>query len=112
MDPARHSAPLSRYLIEGARSWTVSDQLMKRELILQGMGWGHMPTYLIEQDLRAGRLVPITGRHFKGGQVEVFAARRRNVPHGPIANRLRRYIEDQASVLSGAAKGRAARRVS
>src|SRR6202048_1376545 len=41
-DTARHSQPRDYFLVEGARSWTVSDQLMKKELILQGMGWGHM----------------------------------------------------------------------
>jgi len=39
-DTARHSPARDYFLIEGARSWTVSDQLMKREIILQGMGWG------------------------------------------------------------------------
>jgi DNA-binding transcriptional LysR family regulator len=98
-DTARRSIERDYYLVEGARSWTVSDQSMKRELILQGMGWGHMPRYLIEQDLRAGRLLPISGRHFKGGQVELTAARRRDVPHGPIASRLWRFIADQAKAF-------------
>lgn len=39
-DSARHSPPRDYYLLEGARSWTVSDELMKRELILQGNGLG------------------------------------------------------------------------
>src|SRR5215470_439098 len=98
-DTARHSPGHDYYLVEGARSWTVSDQLMKRELILQGMGWGHMPIYLIEQDLRDKRLVDISGRHLRGGQVDVVAARRREAPHGPIAHRLWRYIEEQASAF-------------
>jgi len=98
-DTARHSPGHDYYLVEGARSWTVSDQLMKRELILQGMGWGHMPIYLIEQDLRDNRLVDISGRHLRGGQVDVVAARRREAPHGPIAHRLWRYIEEQASAF-------------
>ncbi|SEC73780.1 DNA-binding transcriptional regulator, LysR family [Rhizobiales bacterium GAS191] len=96
-DTARRSPPRDYYLIAGARSWTVSDQLMKKELILQGMGWGHMPRYLIEQNLHDGSLLPIAGRHFKGGQTELVAARRRNAPHGPIANRLWQYIELQAA---------------
>jgi DNA-binding transcriptional LysR family regulator len=96
-DSARHSQPRDYFLLEGARSWTVSDQLMKRELILQGMGWGHMPRYLVERDLRDGKLLPITGRHFRGGQAELVAARRRNTPHGPIANRLWQFIADQAA---------------
>jgi DNA-binding transcriptional LysR family regulator len=101
-DTARRSAPRDFYLIEGARNWTVSDQLMKRELILQGMGWGHMPRYLIEQDLRDGRLLAITGQHFKGGQIDLVAARRRQAPHGPIANRLWQFVGEQArSFLPG-----------
>jgi DNA-binding transcriptional LysR family regulator len=101
-DTAGHSQPRDYYLVEGARSWTVSDQLMKRELILQGMGWGHMPRYLIEQNLRDGSLLPIVGRHFRGGQVELVAARRRNTPHGPIANRLWQFIGDQAAEFGAA----------
>ncbi len=96
-DTARHTLTRDYYLVEGARSWTVSNQLMKRELILQGMGWGHVPHHLIEQDVREGRLLPITGRHFKGAQVELVAARRRNSPHGPIANRLWEFIAQQAA---------------
>ncbi len=101
-DSARRDAPRDYFLVEGARSWTVSDQLMKRELIRQGMGWGHMPKFLIEQDLHRGRLLPITGRHFKGGEAELVAARRRDTPHGPIANRLWEYIGEQATRFDAA----------
>jgi DNA-binding transcriptional LysR family regulator len=101
-DTARRETPRDYFLVEGAHSWTVSDQLMKRELILQGMGWGHMPQHLIAQDLRRGRLLPITGRHFKGGQAELVAAQRRDVPHGPIANRLWQFIGEQAARLNAA----------
>jgi DNA-binding transcriptional LysR family regulator len=96
-DTAHGPAPKDYFLVEGARSWTVSDQLMKRELILQGMGWGHLPKYLIKQDLRDKRLLAITGQHFKGGQAELVAARRHNIPHGPIANRLWQFIGEQAN---------------
>src|SRR6202047_1416329 len=98
-DTARHSQPRDYFLVEGARSWTVSDQLMKKELILQGMGWGHLPRDLIEPNLRDGSLLPIAGRHFKGGRAELVAARRRTTPHGPIANRLWQFIADQAAEI-------------
>src|ERR1700676_484059 len=93
----RHAAARDYYVIEGARSWTVSDQLMKKEIILQGMGWGHMPAFLVEQELRDGRLTSLAGRFLAGGNVELVAARRRNHPHGPVAQRLWRYIAEQAS---------------
>jgi DNA-binding transcriptional LysR family regulator len=98
-DTAQHSEPRNYYLVEGARSWTVSDQLMKKELIVQGMGWGHMPRYLIEQNIRDGGLLPITGKYLKGGQVGLVAARRRDMPHGPVANRLWRFIREQAAEI-------------
>jgi DNA-binding transcriptional LysR family regulator len=98
-DTVTHSSPRDYYLVEGARSWTVSDQLMKKELILQGMGWGHMPRYLVESNLRDGSLLQMSGRHFKGGQVDLVAARRRDTPHGPIANRLWQFIADEASKI-------------
>ena len=100
-DSARHSPARDYYLVEGARSWTVSDQLMKRELILQGMGWGHMPSYLIAADLRKKRLLDISGKHLAGGRAELVAARRRDAPPGPIAERLWRYIAEQASGAFG-----------
>ena len=101
-DTSRRSPPRDYFLVEGARSWTVSDQLMKKELIVQGMGWGHMPRYLIEDELRDGRLLSTAGEYFKGGHAELVAARRRNAPHGPIANRLWQFIRDQAAELAAA----------
>jgi DNA-binding transcriptional LysR family regulator len=72
---------------------------MKKELIVQGMGWGHMPRYLIEDNLRDGSLRQISGRHFKGGKADLVAARRRDTPHGPIANRLWQFIADEAAKI-------------
>jgi DNA-binding transcriptional LysR family regulator len=103
-DTARHSQPRDYFLVEGARSWTVSDQLMKRELILQGMGWGHMPHYLVARDLEAKRLISIAGKHLPGGTGELVAARRRDSPHGQIASRLWRYIQDEAATLAKAVR--------
>jgi DNA-binding transcriptional LysR family regulator len=101
-DTARHSASRDYYLIEGARSWTVNDQLMKKQTILQGMGWGHMPNFLIADELHDGRLLSIAGRHLRGGGGEIVAARRRDRPHGPVASRLWHYIEEQAPALKAA----------
>ena len=76
---------------------------MKRELILQGMGWGHLPRFLIEEDLRQQRLLDMTGEYLKGGRAELVAARRREAPHGPIAARLWRYLGEQAGAFVPAA---------
>jgi DNA-binding transcriptional LysR family regulator len=59
-DTASYTTPKDYDVLEGARTWTVSDQLMKRELIMQGMGWGHLPRDLIKKDFEAGTLIPIS----------------------------------------------------
>jgi len=76
------------YLIEGARSCSVPDQLMKRELIVQGLAWGHMPRHLIADDLAAGRLESLESPQLRGTSLPHYAIRRRNVAHGPVAQRL------------------------
>jgi len=47
-----------------------------------------MPGFLIEQDLRAGRLLSIAGRHLRGGRAELVAARGADTPtaRSPIAS--------------------------
>ena len=83
---------------------------MKKELILQRMGWGHLPDFLIAEELRDGRLVALT-RPFVGGRSEIVAARQRNHPHGPIAQRLWSYVAEQAiTPRDAAARLLAARR--
>jgi DNA-binding transcriptional LysR family regulator len=95
-DSARRMTGPDYHLIEGARSWTVSDQLMKKELILQGMGWGNMPTFLVGEELKDGRLLSIRGKHFRGGRAHLVAARLRSRPAGPVAERLWRHIEGES----------------
>jgi DNA-binding transcriptional LysR family regulator len=99
-DTARTLPPRDYYILDGARSWTVSDQFMKKELIVQAMGWGHLPLFMIRDELADGRLVSIAGEHFKGGSVELVAARRRDPSPGPVAQRLWEFIAEQAPGLS------------
>lgn len=87
-DSSRRPSPANYYLIEGARSCGVADQLTKRELILQGLAWGHLPAHLIAADLKAKRLLSLQGRHLRGARLQHYAARRRDVVHGPAAERL------------------------
>ena len=102
-DTARHSPQPNFYLIDGAQSWTVGDQLMKKEIIVQGAAWGHLHDLLIADELRDGRLLSIAGRHFPGGRVELTAARRRDQPHGPVATALWHHIAARAATF-GVAK--------
>jgi DNA-binding transcriptional LysR family regulator len=87
-DSAKVPSSKSYFLLEGARTCTVSDQMMKKEVILQGLGWGHMPDYLVETELRDGRLISFANRYFRGNTVTLVAARKAGQSQGPIATKL------------------------
>ncbi|THD49848.1 MAG: LysR family transcriptional regulator [Bradyrhizobium sp.] len=96
-DSAQNPQPRSYFLLDGAPTCTVGDQMMKREVILQGLGWGHMPDYLVADDLANGRLVSFTNRYFRGGFAELVAARRAKGPYGPIAAKLWDTLRDRST---------------
>ena len=108
-DTARHSPDHSYFVVEGAPQCTVADHQMKKEIILQGMAWGHLPRFMIEQELREGRLLSVVGRHFPGVTEELVAARRRDRPHGPVAIQLWKHLQAQAANLRSSL--RAGRRI-
>ncbi len=87
-DTARHTPARDYFMIEGARRCTVADPLMKKEIILQGLGWGHMPRFLVEDELRDGRLLSLATRHLPGSTETLAAARRADRPQGPVMARL------------------------
>jgi DNA-binding transcriptional LysR family regulator len=98
-DSARHPSEPGHFLVEGAPRCSVPDHLMKKELVLHGMAWGHLPRFMIETELRDGSLLPIAGRHFPGVVEELTAARRRDRPHGPVAGQLWDFLARHAPVL-------------
>jgi DNA-binding transcriptional LysR family regulator len=100
-DSAKASPSQSYFILDGARSWTVSDQLMKHEVILQGLGWGHMPDFLIADDLATGRLINLSNRWFRGGEVDLVAARRIGRAHGPAATALWQMLKATPAASSG-----------
>ncbi|MBR2689441.1 MAG: LysR family transcriptional regulator [Aquamicrobium sp.] len=100
-DTARTAQKANYYVVEGAPQCTVGDHLMKKEIILRGMAWGHLPRFMIGDELRDGRLLSIAGEHFPGVEIDLVAARRRDRPHGPVAARLWQHIQACAPDFGG-----------
>jgi DNA-binding transcriptional LysR family regulator len=85
-DSSRREASRSYFIVDGARRVTLSDQTQKREAILQGMGWGHMPAHLVAEDLTRGTLVSLEGEHLKRSRQQIVVARMRQGTHGIVAS--------------------------
>lgn len=93
-DSARHSPPVDFFTLEGAPQCTVPDQAMKKELVLHGLAWGHLPRHLIAEELADGRLRDLTGTHLPGRREELVAVRLRDRAHGPVAQRLWSFLRE------------------
>jgi len=94
-DTARRPSSENFFVIDGAHSCSTPDHMMKKELILHGLAWGHLPEWLIGDELRDGRLISVAGRHIPGRTETVAAVRRRDRPHGPVAEALWHYLQAQ-----------------
>ncbi|MEW6644615.1 MAG: LysR family transcriptional regulator [Pseudomonadota bacterium] len=94
-DTARQPSPDSYFLIDGTHRCSVPDHQMKKELIIHGLAWGHLPAWLIADELRDGRLLSIAGPHLPGRSDTLTALRRRDRPHGPVADALWRHLQEQ-----------------
>lgn len=91
-DTAREADGEDHFLVEGAHRCLVPDHAMKRELILHGLAWGHLPDFMIADDLESRKLIHIGGQYLPGRVETLTAARRRDRPHGPVAKRLWAYV--------------------
>jgi DNA-binding transcriptional LysR family regulator len=98
-DTARRSGSESHFLIEGAHQCSAPDHRTKREMILQGLAWGHLPDFLIEVDLREGRLRSLAGRRLPGRVEMVAAGRLADRSHGPVAERLWNSLRSEIETL-------------
>ena len=92
-DTARATPAEDHFLVEGAQQCSVADHAMKKELILHGMAWGHLPSFLIEEELQEGRLISLAGRFLPGRKEMLAALRRRDRPHGPVAELLWQHLQ-------------------
>jgi DNA-binding transcriptional LysR family regulator len=81
------SAP-SINVLEGGVRWSVTDVAAKRDVILAGMGWGGLPEHVVADLLASRVLVRLDVPEFEVPALELFALRRRDRPHGVVAQAL------------------------
>lgn len=74
---------------EGQRCWYVNDLSTKKVLTLSGMGWGRLPSFLVEEALKSGALQRLN-LHDTDNELEItyYAIKQRNRLLGPVASAL------------------------
>ena len=75
----------SRDLLPGGLRWTVSDFIAKKEVLLAKLGWGGIPTHMIEDELARGALVALNVEGYEKRQSQLFQMRKRDTDVGIVA---------------------------
>jgi DNA-binding transcriptional LysR family regulator len=107
-DSAHNPPEESHLVVEGAHQCTVPDQNVKKEVILPGIAWGHLPRFLIRQELDDGQRLSIASRSMPVRTEELVAARRTDRVHGPVAERLWHHLLREAPRLRAATRAQTA----
>lgn len=71
-------------IMELAKQWIVSDMSMKKQLILDGFGWGYLPSHLIESELHSGQLRILDCDAMPQRTVSLHSIRHRHHSMGPV----------------------------
>ena len=87
-DSANDPASPSLNVLEDGVRWSVTDVTAKRDVILAGMGWGGLPEHVVADALASRILVRLEVPEFEVRTMELFAMRRRDRPHGVVAQAL------------------------
>jgi DNA-binding transcriptional LysR family regulator len=68
------------------RTWRMTDTATKHNLILSGLGWGGLPTWMILEDVAAGRLAVLDLEPYPERPYQLHAFYRADTPPGPAAS--------------------------
>jgi DNA-binding transcriptional LysR family regulator len=67
------------------RRWYVSDFAAKKEVLMNGMGWGGLPEHLVKKELESGELVRLYISGFDIRHSQLYLIRRTDKPIGIVA---------------------------
>ncbi len=92
----RTSSTTTYGVLEGCDQWRVNDFQTKKEIIMQGMGWGSLPEHLIKDELAQGLLAPIKVEgDIEAPNIELRVVRLEGEPVGPVAQRLWKLFQQK-----------------
>ena len=82
------------------QTWRLADLFAKHTFLINGLGWGGMPSHAVRTDIEAGRLVELTVEDIPAGglRLPMSAAYRSDVPPGPAG----RWLIERLKICSGA----------
>ncbi len=68
---------------EKSKRWTVSDIDSKKDLILNGLGWGRLPDHFVAEEIKKKKLVHLKNLNYDH-PVEIYLCKKKTKPFGPV----------------------------
>lgn len=75
-------------LLEGGKKWRVTDSNYKREIIMAGLGWGHLPEHTISRELKEGKLITLNFKSIAPKELGINLVRLKKNNFGLVARSL------------------------
>ena len=75
-------------LLDNGKKWRLLDSNFKQEIILAGLGWGHLPENSIQREIREKKLIVLNFDDVHPRELPVHLIRLKKHHHGPIAKEL------------------------
>jgi len=85
------------------RTWRIADLGAKHAFLHAGLGWGSMPSPMVQADLAAGRLVELLLEDGwpEGNLLPMLAVHRKDMPPGPAGRWLIEQLKDTVNLCPG-----------
>jgi len=77
-------------------TWRISDQAIRRKLLIAGLGWCGMPEPMVRADIETKRLVRLNLPDWRGGEYPMHIIHKTDTPPGPAA----RWLIERLATLS------------
>lgn len=88
-DSARKVSDENHLVAANGRSWRVNDYHTKKEIVLEGLGWGNLPDFTIQEELANARLVPLKiENYYRYRESEICVVCRADQIFGPVVQSL------------------------
>ncbi len=75
-------------LLDEGKKWRLNDANFKREIILAGLGWGHLPAHTIERELKDKKLTVIDFPDIHARDLAIHLIRLKRINLGVVAKSL------------------------
>ncbi len=103
-DSSRKIKKTSTGILEGGKSVTLTEISFKKEMILQGLGWGSLPLEMVKSELAKKTLLPIKTPLIKERTMEILLVHDKQKAMGPVARELWEKMSGELASSEGGSK--------